>query len=98
MLIYSLQLSIQNTLSLSSVSCSSFQKQHNDDGAIFQRFKDLNELLQEMLELKNRYVIVESELKEMQDRYSQLSMQFADVEGERQKLEMTLKNRVPKNS
>jgi hypothetical protein len=35
---------------------------------------------------------VETELKEMHDLYSQLSLQFAEVEGERQKLMMTLKN------
>lgn len=45
-----------------------------------------------MLELKERYTTVETELKEMHDRYSQLSLQFAEVEGERQKLLMTLKN------
>lgn len=45
-----------------------------------------------MLELKGKYSTVEAELKEMHDRYSQLSLQFAEVEGDRQKLKMTLKN------
>jgi hypothetical protein len=45
-----------------------------------------------MLELKGRHASMETELKEMHDRYSQLSLQFAEVEGERQKLMMTLKN------
>jgi hypothetical protein len=45
-----------------------------------------------MLELKTRHSSMETELKEMHDRYSQLSLQFAEVEGERQKLIMTLKN------
>lgn len=50
-----------------------------------------------MLELKAKYASVETELKEMHDRYSDLSLQFAEVEGERQKLTMTLKNiRTPK--
>lgn len=50
-----------------------------------------------MLELKGRYAAVENELKDMHDRYSRLSLQFAEVEGERQKLSMTLKNaRTPK--
>lgn len=44
-----------------------------------------------MLEIKGKYVAVEGELKEMHERYSQLSLQFAEVEGERQKLMMTLK-------
>lgn len=51
-----------------------------------------------MLELKGKYASVEIELKEMHDRYSQLSLQFAEVEGEREKLMMTLKNvRASKN-
>ncbi|KAF6149246.1 hypothetical protein GIB67_026102 [Kingdonia uniflora] len=78
---------------------SSFLKQHSDEEAIFQSFRDINELIKEMLELKGRYAAVETELKEMHDRYSQLSLQFAEVEGEREKLVMTLKNaRIPKNS
>ncbi|KAJ4966112.1 hypothetical protein NE237_017961 [Protea cynaroides] len=78
---------------------SSFLKQHNDEEAIFQSFRDINELIKDMLELKGRYRVVENELKEMHDRYSELSLQFAEVEGERQRLLMTLKNvRVPKKS
>lgn len=52
-----------------------------------------------MLEIKTRHSSTEKELKEMHDRYSQLSLQFAEVEGERQKLMMTLKNlRVSKKA
>lgn len=76
---------------------SSFLKQHNDEEAIFQSFRDINELIKDMLEVKKRHAVVESELKDMQERYSELSLQFAEVEGERQKLVMTLKNvRSPK--
>lgn len=72
-------------------------KQHNDEKAVFQSFKDINELIKDMLEVKSRYAAVETELKDMQERYSQLSLQFAEVEGERQQLLMTLKNiRTPK--
>lgn len=59
---------------------------------MFHSFRDINELIKDMLEIKGRYATVETELKEMHDRYSQLSLQFAEVEGERQKLMMTLKN------
>ncbi|XXG39076.1 hypothetical protein AAC387_Pa01g0129 [Persea americana] len=76
---------------------SSFLKQHNDEQAVFQSFRDINELIKDMLEVKSRYASVETELKDMQERYSQLSLQFAEVEGERQQLLMTLKNiRLPK--
>ncbi|KAK8291133.1 hypothetical protein V6Z12_D06G042700 [Gossypium hirsutum] len=71
---------------------SSFLKQHNDEEAVFKSFRDINELIKNMLEIKGRYGAVETELKEMHERYSQLSLQFAEVEGERQKLMMTLKN------
>ena len=71
---------------------SSFLKQHNDEEAVFKSFRDINELIKDMLEIKGKYGAVETELKEMHERYSQLSLQFAEVEGERQKLMMTLKN------
>lgn len=78
---------------------SSFLKQHTDEEAVFRSFRDINELIKDMLELKGGYLAVETELKEMHDRYSQLSIQFAEVEGERQKLVMKLKNaRSPKKA
>ena len=67
-------------------------EQHGDEEAIFRSFRDINELIKDMLELKARHAAVETQLKEMHDRYSQLSLDFAEVEGERQKLVMTLKN------
>jgi len=36
--------------------------------------------------------VLDDELKEMQRRYSQISLQFAEVEGERQQLVMTIKS------
>ncbi|KAH7656269.1 E3 ubiquitin ligase involved in syntaxin degradation protein [Dioscorea alata] len=77
---------------------SSFLKQHSNEEAVFQSFRDINELIRDMLDIKRKNAAVETELKEMQDRYSQLSLKFAEVEGERQKLLMTLKNRTPKKS
>ncbi|CAN1168670.1 hypothetical protein LINPERPRIM_LOCUS19335 [Linum perenne] len=71
---------------------SSFLKQHSDDEAVFKSFKDINDLIKDTLETKGRYTALESELREMHNRYSELSLQFAEVEGERQKLMMTLKN------
>ncbi|XP_030453539.1 protein MLP1 [Syzygium oleosum] len=70
---------------------SSFLRQHSGEEAIFKSFRDINELIKDMLEIKGKYAAVEGELKEMHERYSQLSLQFAEVEGERQKLMMTLK-------
>lgn len=35
---------------------------------------------------------MELELKDLQERYSQISLKFAEVEGERQQLVMALRN------
>lgn len=35
---------------------------------------------------------MEAELKEMQERYSEISLKFAEVEGERQQLVMKVRN------
>ncbi|KAE8022526.1 hypothetical protein FH972_008318 [Carpinus fangiana] len=42
--------------------------------------------------LKERNKCMEKELKEMQERYSEISLKFAEVEGERQQLVMTVRN------
>lgn len=51
-----------------------------------------NEELGELESLKERNKSMENELKEMQERYSEMSLKFAQVEGERQQLMMTLRN------
>ncbi|KAJ7952338.1 putative Myosin heavy chain-related protein [Quillaja saponaria] len=51
----------------------------------------LGDLLTELASLKEGKKIMESELKDMQQRYSEISLKFAEVEGERQKLVMTVR-------
>lgn len=51
-----------------------------------------NELLNEVEILKERNKYMETELKEMEERYSEISLKFAEVEGERQQLVMALRN------
>ncbi|KDP22284.1 hypothetical protein JCGZ_26115 [Jatropha curcas] len=53
---------------------------------------NITELLTEITLLKERNKSMESELKEMQERYSEISLKFAEVEGERQQLVMTVRN------
>ncbi|KAJ8766147.1 hypothetical protein K2173_021664 [Erythroxylum novogranatense] len=53
---------------------------------------DSDELQCELESLKERNRTMEGELKEMQERYSEISLKFAEVEGERQKLVMSLRN------
>lgn len=50
------------------------------------------DLLTEMSSIKERNQTMEKELKEMEERYSEISLKFAEVEGERQQLVMTLRN------
>ncbi|GFZ16483.1 myosin heavy chain-related protein [Actinidia rufa] len=60
---------------------------------------NIEELVNEMVLLKERNKSMEEELKEMQDRYSEISLKFAEVEGERQQLVMTLRSlKNPKRS
>lgn len=53
---------------------------------------NLNELLAELKAFKERNKLMEKELKDMEERYSEISLRFAEVEGERQQLVMTVRN------
>ncbi|XP_039044603.1 cingulin-like isoform X1 [Hibiscus syriacus] len=53
---------------------------------------NIAELLSEMEGLKERNKSMERELKDMEERYSEISLKFAEVEGERQQLVMTVRN------
>ncbi|XP_072987208.1 uncharacterized protein [Typha latifolia] len=53
-------------------------------------------IIREIALLKEQNTSMEAELKEMQERYSEISLKFAEVEGERQQLVMTI--RTLKNS
>ncbi|XP_047160218.1 intracellular protein transport protein USO1 [Vigna umbellata] len=55
-------------------------------------FTASNEISAELTSLKERNKSMESELKEMQERYLEMSLNFAEVEGERQKLVMAVRN------
>ncbi|OMO95941.1 Prefoldin [Corchorus capsularis] len=50
------------------------------------------ELLSEVECLKESNKAMERELKDMEERYSEISLKFAEVEGERQQLVMTVRN------
>ncbi|GLT35965.1 hypothetical protein SLA2020_103730 [Shorea laevis] len=71
-------------------NCQCFSADHSQKEAI----SAINnpELLKEVAFLKERNKTMENELKEMQERYSEISLNFAVVEGERQQLVMTVRN------
>ncbi|KAK6783298.1 hypothetical protein RDI58_021095 [Solanum bulbocastanum] len=54
--------------------------------------RHLEELSSKVELLKEKNNVMEDELMEMQERYSELSLKFAEVEGERQQLVMKLRN------
>ncbi|GAB4856877.1 hypothetical protein Ancab_014796 [Ancistrocladus abbreviatus] len=56
------------------------------------REQDIDGLSKEIVLLKEKNISMESELKDMQRRYSEISLKFAEVEGERQQLVMSLRN------
>ncbi|KAM5557330.1 hypothetical protein ABKV19_024621 [Rosa sericea] len=57
-----------------------------------ERERNYKDLLTELTLLKERNTSMEKELKEMEERYSEVSLRFAEVEGERQQLVMTVRN------
>ncbi|KAK1374398.1 NT-C2 domain-containing protein [Heracleum sosnowskyi] len=80
---------------------TSFEDSNNDisledgfkDSATHSRGEEnLSESSDEMTLLKARNRSMEGELKDMQERYSAISLKFAEVEGERQKLVMKLRS------
>ncbi|EOA15970.1 hypothetical protein CARUB_v10004065mg [Capsella rubella] len=52
---------------------------------------NLQDLVNEVALLREQNGLMEMELKEMQERYSEISLKFAEVEGERQQLVMTVR-------
>ncbi|CAH2048132.1 unnamed protein product [Thlaspi arvense] len=54
--------------------------------------EEIRVLVAEMASLRECNESMEMELKEMQERYSEISLRFAEVEGERQQLVMTVRN------
>lgn len=68
----------------SKVECDVNKRRHDE--------QKVNKLLSEMSLLDERNKHMESELKEMQEKYTEISLRFAEVEGERQQLVMTLRN------
>ncbi|XP_057519436.1 uncharacterized protein LOC130800099 isoform X2 [Amaranthus tricolor] len=86
----------EDTLSVTDQSSNNMQPNRNDQtGADSQPMPSYNDsenqqmidvLLKEMVLLKQMNNSMETELNEMQERYSEKSVKFAEVEGERQQL------------
>ncbi|XP_057867295.2 uncharacterized protein LOC131074650 isoform X2 [Cryptomeria japonica] len=70
---------------------SGLRKQEEQEAAL-KRHSDMNNAVDDIEALKRKNSTMEDELKEMHDRYSQISLKFAEVEGERQKLVMAIRS------
>ncbi|XP_010418353.1 PREDICTED: golgin subfamily A member 6-like protein 22 isoform X1 [Camelina sativa] len=57
-----------------------------------QEIEDIRVLVAEIESLRESNGSMEMELKDMRERYSEISLRFAEVEGERQQLVMTVRN------
>lgn len=60
--------------------------------AALQNFGTVDQIVNDLLQYKQTVSSLQSELKDMQERYFQMSLQFADVEAQREELVMTVKN------
>ncbi|XVE64866.1 hypothetical protein DITRI_Ditri07aG0136100 [Diplodiscus trichospermus] len=60
--------------------------------SIVHKHGEQDELIVELASSMERNKSMEKELKDMQERYSEISLKFAEVEGERQRLVMTVRN------
>ncbi|KAI5061182.1 hypothetical protein GOP47_0023687 [Adiantum capillus-veneris] len=71
---------------------SAFAKQHNVHTAALEKLGSVEQVIQDLADLKRKNMILEDELKDMRQRYFNMSLQFAEVEAEREELVMTIRN------
>ncbi|XP_065858237.1 intracellular protein transport protein USO1-like isoform X2 [Euphorbia lathyris] len=77
---------------LNSDQIISEQEEKEKTRAVGNGYCNNNKLLSELESFKEKNELMENELKEMQERYSEISLKLAEVEGERQQLVMTVRN------
>ncbi len=70
------------------VSNSAIAQQHNGQDAVQQGIGNMDQLM----ELQKRTKSLEAELRDMQDRYSSMSLRFAEVEAQHEELVMVVRN------
>ncbi|CAM6053248.1 unnamed protein product [Sphagnum tenellum] len=67
---------------------SAIAQQHNGQDAVEQGIGNVDQLI----ELQKRTKSLEAELRDTQDRYSSMSLRFAEVEAQREELVMVVRN------
>lgn len=71
---------------------SAFAEQQNVHAVALQNFGDVDTVVSDLVGLRKRVKQLEGELRDMRDRYSSMSLRFAEVEVEREELVMTIRN------
>ena len=71
--------------------CSAFAEPQNVHAAALQNFGDVDQVVSDLVGLRKRVKQLEGELREMRDRYSTMSLRFAEVEAQREDLVMTVR-------
>ncbi|KAI5060955.1 hypothetical protein GOP47_0023460 [Adiantum capillus-veneris] len=71
---------------------SVFAKQQNVHAAALENLGSVDKVVKDLAELKRKNMILEDELCDMKERYFNMSLQFAEVEAEREELVMTIRN------
>eukprot|EP01018_Ginkgo_biloba_P020269 Gb_23357 [translate_table: standard] len=67
-------------------------EEQNVHVAALQNFGSVDQVVNDLFKYKKTASSLEAELKDMQDRYFRMSLQFAEVEAQREELVMTIKN------
>lgn len=80
-----------NLCSFLSTVSSAFAEQQNVHAVALQNFGDVDTVVNDLVELRKRVKQLEGELRDMRDRYSSMSLRFAEVEVEREELVMTIR-------
>ena len=70
---------------------SALSEQQNVHAVALQNFGDVDQVVSDLVGLRARVKQLEGELRDMRERYSAMSLRFAEVEVEREELVMTIR-------
>lgn len=70
---------------------SALSEQQNVHAVALQNFGDVDQVVSDLVGLRTRVKQLEGELRDMRERYSAMSLRFAEVEVEREELVMTIR-------
>jgi septal ring factor EnvC (AmiA/AmiB activator) len=72
-------------------SRSAFAKHHIVNAAALENVESVEQVIKDLAGLKKKNAVLEDELFELRERYFNMSLQFAEVEADREQLVMTIR-------